>query len=143
MAFHFATVFGFLVVSGVALLVFLVAGSFLRPRKPSPAKGTTYECAEVPFGPAWFNFNNRFYIIALLFVVFDVELALVVPAAVVYRRMIEGGNGWIAFTGIFTFLAILLVALVYAWARGDLTWVRAIEGGECREVEVGRKEDAR
>jgi NADH-quinone oxidoreductase subunit A len=143
MAFQFATVFGFLVVSGVALLVFLVAGSFLRPRKPNPDKGTTYECAEVPFGPAWFNFNNRFYIIALLFVVFDVELALVVPAAVVYRRMIEGGAGWIAFTGIFTFLAILLVALVYAWARGDLTWIRAIERGECREVEVGRKEDAR
>lgn len=143
MAFQLATVFGFLIVSGVALLVFMVAGWFLRPRKPNPAKGTTYECAEVPFGPAWFNFNNRFYIIALVFVVFDVELALVVPAAVVFQRLVEAGHGWLAFAEIFVFLAILLVALVYAWARGDLTWVRGVEAGECREVEVGTREEAR
>jgi NADH-quinone oxidoreductase subunit A len=138
MSFQFAMVFGFLVVSGVALLAFLIIGRFLRMHQPDPIKLTTYECGERPFGSAWFNFNNRFYIIALVFVVFDVEIALVMPVAVVFRRLVEAGQGALAFAEMFFFLIVLFVALVYVWARGDLSWVRALTAGACQEVEVGR-----
>ncbi len=140
MAFNLATVFVFILVSGVALLVLLLFGWLIRPKQHTALRQTTYECAEEPFGSAWFNFNNRFYIIALLFVVFDVELALVMPVAVVFRQLVASGNGVLAFVEIFFFLTVLFVALIYAWARGDLSWVRALTQGECREVEIGRKE---
>jgi NADH-quinone oxidoreductase subunit A len=141
MAFNLATVLGFIFISGIMLFVILLFGWLIRPKKkPSAAKSNTYECAELPFGSAWFNFNNRFYIIALLFVVFDVEVALVVPVAVVFRKLVESGHGLLAFIEMFFFLTILFVALVYVWARGDLRWVRAMTAGECREVEIGRKE---
>jgi len=138
--FELATVFAFLLFTSVALLLLLVMGWFLRPKKPGPFKGSTYECAEQPFGSAWFNFNNRFYLIALVFVVFDVELALVIPVAVIYHRLVQQGSGLLALTELFTFLTILLVALFYVWARGDLNWIKTLGTGECREVEVGRKE---
>lgn len=143
MAYDLATVFGFLAVSGLSLLVFLLVGWLVRPKKPTPAKSATYECAEQPFGSAWFNFNNRFYIIALIFVAFDVELVLLMPVAVAFEKTIGGPLGFVAFAEMFLFLAALLVALVYAWVRGDLTWVRALRPRECVEVEVGRKEAPR
>ena len=140
MAFNLAMVFGFILVSGGMLLVFLLMGSFLRMKNPRPEKLSTYECGERPFGSAWFNFNNRFYIIALVFVIFDVEVALAVPVVVVFRKLLESGQGLLAFIEIFFFLCVLFVALIYTWARGDLTWVRALVGGECREVQVGDQE---
>ena len=141
MGFNLATTLGFIFFSGVLLLVILLFGWLIRPKqKPSAEKLSTYECAEVPFGSAWFNFNNRFYLIALIFVVFDVEIALVVPVAVVFRKLVESGNGVLAFAEMFFFLTVLFVALIYVWARGDLSWVRAFTGGECKEVEIGRKE---
>lgn len=138
MAFNLATVLGFLAVSGLALFVFLLVGRLIRPSKPEATKATTYECGEKPFGPAWFNFNNRFYVIALVFVVFDVEVALVVPAVVVFRELLTEGLGLLAFVEIFLFLIILLVALVYVWARGDLGWDRIIQ-----QLSAGRSADER
>jgi NADH-quinone oxidoreductase subunit A len=141
MAFNLATVFGFILISGVLLLVILLFGWLIRPKKkPSEAKAAIYECAEKPFGSAWFNFNNRFYIIALVFVVFDVEVALVVPVAVIFRKLVEQGNGLLAFAEMFFFLTVLFVALIYVWARDDLKWVQALTAKECTEVEMGRKE---
>jgi NADH-quinone oxidoreductase subunit A len=140
MAFNLATVFAFILVSGVIFLVILLFGWLIRPKTKSAIKGTTYECAEIPFGSAWFNFNNRFYLIALVFVVFDVEVALVIPVAVIFRKLVENGQGLLAFAEMFFFLTVLFVALIYVWARGDIRWIRAFTGGECREVEIGRKE---
>lgn len=141
MGFNLATVLGFVFFSGVLLLVILLFGWLIRPKKkPSEQKSATYECAEVPFGSAWFNFNNRFYLIALIFVVFDVEIALIVPVAVIFRKLVEAGQGGLAFAEMFFFLTVLFVALIYVWSRGDLSWVRVLTGGECKEVEIGRKE---
>ena len=132
-------VFGFLVVSAGIFLVILLFGKLIRPRVPQEIKSTTYECGEKPFGPAWFNFNNRFYVIALVFVVFDVEVALVVPTVVVFRELLDGGLGLLAFIEIFLFLAILFVALIYVWARGDLKWVRAVKDPVCEPLDLGGK----
>lgn len=142
MAFNLAVLLGFLFVSAVALLVFLLFGKLIRPSEPHPEKASTYECGERPLGAAWFNFNNRFYVIALVFVVFDVEVALVVPAAVIFRKLIDQGHALLAFIEIFFFLGVLFVALIYVWVRGDLRWVREVKEPSCEPVEVGRKEAA-
>jgi NADH-quinone oxidoreductase subunit A len=68
------------------IFVHLMAGKFIRPNKPDAAKGTTYECGEPTIGSAWIQFDVRFYVVALLFVIFDVEVAFFFPWAVVFGR---------------------------------------------------------
>lgn len=103
------------------LLVKLVA-----PRRPNREKNATYECGEEPFGSGWINFNARFYLIAILFIIFDVEIVLVLPVAVNYRSYIMSGKGIAAFTELFIFVSILFLGLVYAWKNGYLEWLRSV-----------------
>lgn len=103
----------------------LFLGRFVRPKvKHTPYKDSPYECGEEPVKGAWFNFNPRFYLIALVFVVFDVEIALVFPVAAVLRSRTESGSGVVALAEIVLFVGILLVALIYALMRGDLRWIK-------------------
>jgi NADH:ubiquinone oxidoreductase subunit 3 (subunit A) len=114
-----------------AILVFLVMGigflamnlviwRIIRPSRFSEEKLTTYECGENPTGSAWIQFNIRFYVFALIFIVFDVEAVFLLPWAVVFRQL-----GLLAFVEGLVFVAILVVALTYVWRKGDLEWVRA------------------
>ncbi|GIW39504.1 MAG: NADH-quinone oxidoreductase subunit A [Candidatus Binatia bacterium] len=124
MYFHFAnvlvfTAFAILFVGGMMLL-----GSLLRPHNPEPSKLTTYECGEPPTGTAWINFNIRFYLIALIFVIFDVEVAFVYPVAAVFREWVAEGRGLFALVEVALFLGILFIGLVYAWRKGDLAWLK-------------------
>jgi len=73
---------------------------------------------------AWFNFNPRFYIVALVFLIFDVEVAFTYPVATAFRRWVDDGLGFFAFFEIFLFVAILAVGLAYVWVKGDLEWIR-------------------
>ena len=126
MIFQFANV---LVFFGLALLLcglMLGLGSLLRPSNPHPSKLSTYECGEPPSGPAWINFNIRFYLVALVFVIFDVELAFVYPVVAVFKSWVEKGQGGFAFVELGLFLAILMVGLVYVWIKGDLEWLKRI-----------------
>ena len=107
--------------------VILTLSAALRPRRPSREKLTTYECGEVPVGSGWFRLNLRFYTVALIFIIFDVELIAIVPVAIVFRRWVEQGHGRAAFGEIFLFVAILLIGLVYVWRKGDLEWFKSIE----------------
>ena len=102
------------------LVVNLLVWWAIRPSRFSEEKLTTYECGENPTGSAWIQFNIRFYVFALIFIVFDVEAVFLLPWAVVFRRI-----GMLAFVEGLVFLAILVVALVYVWRKGDLEWVRA------------------
>lgn len=123
MHFDFANVLVFFGL-GVGLCALMLGlGSLLRPNEPSPGKLSTYECGEPPSGPAWINFNIRFYLIALVFVIFDVELAFIYPVAAVFREMIEEGLGVVALVEMVVFVGVLAVGLVYVWARGDLAWL--------------------
>jgi NADH-quinone oxidoreductase subunit A len=106
----------------------LLVGALLRPRFPNPEKEMIYECGERPIGSAWFNFNPRFYIIALVFVIFEVEIALTIPVALVFRDWVFGGIGMVALVEIAAFVAILFSGLVWIWVRRDLEWVKQIEG---------------
>ena len=124
----YASVAAFFIVAGGFVLVSMIAGKFLRPDNVYAEKRETYECGEAPVGPAWFNFNPRFYIVALIFIIFDVEVAFIYPVARVFRRWVVNGMGWYAFAEIFLFVAILLLGLVYVWVKGDLEWIRGIKG---------------
>lgn len=125
MLMAYAAVAAFFLVALGFVFGALLLGRLIRPNKMYAEKLETYECGEAPIGLAWFNFNPRFYIVALIFIVFDVEIAFIYPVATVFRQWAHQGNGWFAFVEIFLFVAILLVGLVYVWAKGDLEWVRA------------------
>ncbi|MDF1565944.1 MAG: NADH-quinone oxidoreductase subunit A [Deltaproteobacteria bacterium] len=124
MAFDFATVLVFTLVAVGFLAGALLVGSWVRPDIPDPEKATVYECGERPIGPAWFKFNPRFYLVALVFVIFDVEVAFMFPVVAIYREWVQAGHGLVAFLEIFAFVGILSVALAYVWASGDLAWVK-------------------
>ena len=92
----------------------------LSPRKNKGGdKLISYECGEIPEGSAWVQFNIRFYVIALIFLIFDVEIVFLFPWAVVYQEL-----GLLAFIEAFIFVMILVVGFVYVWAKGDLDWVK-------------------
>ncbi|HEU5299117.1 MAG TPA: NADH-quinone oxidoreductase subunit A [bacterium] len=96
----------------------LVVVWLLAPRMPLPQKQLTYESGVIPFGQAWAQFNVRYYLFALVFVVFDVEVIYLYPWAIVFRQL-----GMFAFLEMVLFLFILLVGLAYAWRKGALEWV--------------------
>jgi len=103
---------------GIGLvLVAFIASWVIRPQKPNENKLLTYECGELTIGPAWVQYNVAYYIFALIFVIFDVEVIFMVPWAVVYKSM-----GLAAFIDMFIFVVILLFGLGYAWKKGFLKW---------------------
>ena len=127
MPFHFANVLLFSATAILFVFGSLLAGHFLRPHAPTREKSMIYECGEKPIGQAWFNFNPRFYLIALVFVIFEVEIAFMFPVASVYKSFIEKGQGLLAFAEIFVFVAILAVGLAYVWAMGDIEGVKGLK----------------
>ncbi|HUI28091.1 MAG TPA: NADH-quinone oxidoreductase subunit A, partial [Candidatus Kryptonia bacterium] len=93
MLFHFANVLVFFALSVLFVAAMMGLASLLRPSNPEPMKLTTYECGEPPTGSAWINFNIRFYLVALIFVIFDVEIAFIYPVTVVFRDWVLKGHG--------------------------------------------------
>jgi NADH-quinone oxidoreductase subunit A len=126
MSFQFANVLVFFGLALALCAIMLGLGMLLRPSNPSPAKLSTYECGEPPSGSAWINFNIRFYLVALVFVIFDVELAFIYPVVAVYRDWIAKGQGAFALAEITVFMAILFVGLIYVWVKGDLEWLKRL-----------------
>lgn len=115
---------GIVFVSGGLLTAWLV-----RPHRPNVEKLTTYESGEEPVGSAWGQFNIRFYIIALIFILFDVELVFLFPWATIFAKqeLIEATDGlwgWFAFVEMLIFVLILALGLAWAWAKGLLDWVK-------------------
>ena len=129
MGFQFGAVLTFAVVAVLFALVALLIGAIIRPRFPNANKVSIYECGERPVGTAWYNFNPRFYLIALAFVIFEVDIALTFPVVVVYAEWTKKGNGWVALTELVLFTVILLIGLIWAWAHGDLEWVKKLSAG--------------
>lgn len=125
--FHFANVLLFSVTAIGFVLLSLLGGRFLRPKNPTAEKEMIYECGEKPIGHAWTNFNPRFYLIALVFVIFEVEIAFMYPVAQVYRSFVEQGQGLLVFGEIAVFVGILGVGLAYVWAMGDLEWMKGLK----------------
>ena len=132
MLFNLANILVFLGLALGFLVMTLTIGRILRPNTPleNPDKLKIYECGELPITQAWFNFNPRFYIIAIIFLIFDVEVAFTYPVAVVFRRWVAEGGGALAFIELFIFLVVLFLGLAYVWKKGDLEWIRRIPADE-------------
>jgi NADH-quinone oxidoreductase subunit A len=107
------------IASGAVLVVLILATAALfNPRHPSAQKLSPYECGVEPLGDSWRPFAVRYYIFALLFLIFDVESVFLFPWAIRFRAL--GGSG---FVEMMLFILVLAVGLVYAWRKGALTWV--------------------
>jgi NAD(P)H-quinone oxidoreductase subunit 3 len=108
---------GFLLICSLVPVLALTASKVVRPNTPSIERYTTYESGMEPIGGAWIQFNIRYYMFALVFVVFDVETVFLYPWAVAFHKL-----GLLAFIEALVFIAILTIALVYAWRKGALEW---------------------
>ena len=108
----------FLVLGAVFVPLNLLIGSLIRPKIYEPEKYTSYECGEESEGHLFNQFNPRFYVIALIFVIFEVELVFLFPWAILLRDL-----GWYGYAVGLIFLVILLLSLVYEWGKGNLEWI--------------------
>jgi NADH-quinone oxidoreductase subunit A len=127
----FGTVLLFLVGGLAFLSVTLLAGKLLRPNRPNDQKSTTYENGEDPVGSAWGRFNPRYYIIALIFILFEVELVFLFPWAIVFGNAewvgaTDGAWAWLAIAEMFIFILMLALGLAWVWAKGYLEWIRPL-----------------
>ncbi|GAA4788568.1 hypothetical protein GCM10023231_16000 [Olivibacter ginsenosidimutans] len=125
---EFGKVFIYLSIGTLLVLLTLFLGKFLSPKKPTAAKLSTYECGEVVQGSSWVQFNARFYVIALVFLLFDVEMAFIFPWTTIFgsSELIHADDrwGWYTLAEMFIFIGILLIGLVYVWRKGDLEWIK-------------------
>jgi len=110
-------VFAFFVVGAIFVTALLTLSRLVAPRKATKEKLRTYESGEEPIGQAWGRYPTHFYVFALLFVVFDVEVIFLFPWAVLFRAL--GVAGLIE---VIVFIAILVVGLYYAWKKDALNW---------------------
>jgi NADH-quinone oxidoreductase subunit A len=116
---EFGKIFVFILTSVLFVVIALVVAKLIRPARPTNEKLTTYECGENPEGTPWVKFNIRFYVVALIFLIFDVEVVLLIPWALVYKNF--GVSGFL--TGAI-FLILLGLGMAYEWRKGDLEWAR-------------------
>ena len=125
---EFGKIFIFLIMGVLFVLFTFYLGKLVALKKPNPEKLTSYECGEEPTGNSWIQFNSRFYVIALVFLLFDVELAFFFPWSTVFSQQelinADPNWGWLSLIEMFIFIGILLIGLVYVWKKGDLNWIR-------------------
>ena len=134
----FGTVLVAAILGIIMVAVPLFVQSLVAPSKKSKEKLETYECGEESEGSAWLQFNIRFYVIALVFLIFDVEVVFLFPWAVVFKDL-----GLLAMVEMSIFLVILIVGLAYVWVKADLDWVkRKVKYAAGRYDRIQLKENA-
>jgi NADH-quinone oxidoreductase subunit A len=116
---EFGKIFVFLLIAVVFVLIAIFVSKLIRPARPTHEKLLTYECGENVEGSPWVKFNIRFYVVALIFLIFDVEVVLLIPWALVYKEFGMGG-----FLVGAIFLVLLGLGMAYEWRKGDLEWAR-------------------
>jgi NADH-quinone oxidoreductase subunit A len=126
MYFEFGTPLALTIIGIGFMAVMFGMQKLLAPNNPYARKLMPYECGEPPTGKAWINFNVRFYLIALIFVVFEVEVAFLYPVAAVYMDWIRRGQRLYVLSEILIFLGILAVGLIYVWVKHDLEWLKKV-----------------
>ena len=117
---EFGKIFIFLLLAGAFVGIALFAARLIRPSRPSKEKLLTYECGENIEGSPWVKFNIRFYVVALIFLIFDVEVVLLFPWALTYQEY-----GVFGFLVGIIFLVVLGLGMAYEWRKGDLNWDRS------------------
>lgn len=126
---EFGVILLFIVGGALFVGLALAVAKLIRPDRPNEEKLSAYECGEDAVGNVWTNFNVRFYIIALIFVLFEVEVVFLFPWATVFgnKALIAETNGmwgWFALAEMTVFILVLVLGLAYAWAKGYLDWIK-------------------
>jgi NADH-quinone oxidoreductase subunit A len=103
--------------AGTVVVVMILLGKLLGPKSHNPIRLETFECGNESSGPAWGRFSVKFYMTAILFIVFDIEVVFMYPWAVLFRRL-----GWFGFGEMLMFIGILALGLLYVWRKGALEW---------------------
>jgi NADH-quinone oxidoreductase subunit A len=116
---EFGKIFVFIILAGAFVGIAFFASMLIRPKRPSHEKDLIYECGENPEGSPWVKFNIRFYVVALIFLIFDVEIVLLFPWALTYKTL-----GFYGFATGAIFLLVLFLGMAYEWRKGDLEWAR-------------------
>jgi len=118
----FGIILIFIILSIVFIFASLIIAKLIRPSRWTSEKMLSYECGEDPEGDAWVQYNFRYYIYAILFLIFDVEVVFLFPWAVVFKNL-----KWLAFIDITLFILILLIPYIYLFIKGDLEWFKKID----------------
>lgn len=113
----FGSILLFMIVGVLFVAIALFVSKLVRPHRPNADKLSTYECGEEPIGDARIQFNNRFYIIGLMFLIFEVEILLLFPWAMVFQDL-----GWYAFSAMFVFVFLIFIGFIYELGKGHLKW---------------------
>lgn len=116
-SYHYLFIGLFLLFALVFPVLPIILARFVAPRKPSAIKNATYECGMEATGDSWIQFRVQYYIFALIFVIFDIEIIFIYPWAVAFRQL-----GMFAFVEMMLFILILGFGLVYAWKKKLLEW---------------------
>ncbi|MBL7857789.1 MAG: NADH-quinone oxidoreductase subunit A [Cyclobacteriaceae bacterium] len=125
----FGEILLFMIAGVLFVVVALLTSRLIRPDRPNAEKLATYESGEEPISVAWTQFNIRFYIIALIFLLFEVEIIFLFPWSTIFanQELIEQTNGawgWFAFVEMVIFILVLALGLAYAWVNGHLDWIK-------------------
>ena len=127
---------GALALVGILVPVAMVGvSSILRPSVPSQGKRATYESGEVPTGDTRIRFNIQYYMVALLFVVFDIETVLIFPWTVIYRDAVGSAGLTAVLLPMLLFISVLVIGLAWAWRNGAVQWVRSERQTAVRSAE--------
>ena len=120
---NYAYVALFLLTGAVFVISVVTFSKLLVSGRPGKTKLRPYECGEVPTSDAWVQYNVRYYLFAVLFVLFDVEAAFLIPWAVAFKDMVAHGMLLVATLDMLVFLGVIGSALAYAWRKGAMKWV--------------------
>ncbi len=119
-----------IIMAAIAVVIYvgaIVASKILSKLNPTPQKQMAYECGEEAVGTAWSQFNIRFYVVGLIFIIFDVESVLMFPVAAIFKELNEMGHGGYALVIFLSFISVLLEGIAYCWKKGDLNWVMSYQ----------------
>jgi NADH-quinone oxidoreductase subunit A len=140
---EFGEILLFIIGGVLFVLVTLLVSRLIRPDRPNPEKLASYESGEEPVSAPWTQFNMRFYIIALIFLLFEVEIIFLFPWSTVFAdkeliKETDGLWGWFALIEMIAFIAVLALGLLYAWVNGYLDWIKPDPKPEIFESKVPR-----
>lgn len=126
---EFGEILVYLLAGVVFILLMFFVSKLVRPQRPNAEKLKTYESGEEPVSSPWTQFNVRFYVVALIFLLFEVEIVFLFPWTTVFANkelisQTNGAWGWFALLEMLVFILILALGLAYAWINGFLDWVK-------------------
>ena len=122
MLLQYAAIAIMIFLTAAVAIIAIVLGTLFGPKRPLGTKTMPYESGMNPVGPGTRRIPVRFYLIAVLFILFDIEVVFFIPWALVFRQFVAAGNGLFLLGEMLVFIAILLVGYVYAWKKGALEW---------------------